>query len=492
MKIINNYIVILFVSVTMCLTACQDKYLELTPPSELTEADFYKTAKDMNGAVLGIYSRYQSILPRKWTLTEMPSDNLYMTGYHTIGGLDEVNNLAFTADNPLFNEFWVNLYNGIFRANAVLTYIDNPTDYSANQKEQLMGEAKFMRALCYFDLVRMFGDVPNVSTLLSFEESRTIPRAPKEEVYAAIIDDLTAAIDLLPGREDMQTGRASKSAAIALLAKVYVYQEDWANAKVYLDQMPAFNYQLLDDYASLWSLENEDNNEIIFAIKYTDGTNGHVLSTDYLPYFGVTDIAPRGGEIAFPTWSLINSFEEGDSRKAATITEFWKSPVSPPSEPEIWYPYVSKYAVKHTPGSSGLDLPVLRYAEIILLRAEVLYRLNQPDVALDELNKIRARAFRDAAHNYSLADISDPEDFLNVLLHERRVELALENERWFDLVRTGRYMTELTHVDRSYNYELKTSQVVDLKPAIFHKVFPIPQTQIQQANPGVLSQNDGY
>src|SRR5690606_21801755 len=112
-------------------------------------------------------------------------------------------------------------------------------------------------------------------------------------VYAAIIDDLTAAIDLLPGREDMQTGRASKSAAIALLAKVYVYQEDWANAKVYLDQMPAFNYQLLDDYASLWSLENEDNNEIIFAIKYTDGTNGHVLSTDYLPYFGVTDIAPR-------------------------------------------------------------------------------------------------------------------------------------------------------------------------------------------------------
>jgi len=136
---------------------------------------------------------------------------------------------------------------------------------------------------------------------------------------------------------------------------------------------------------------------------------------------------------------------------------------------------------------------VLRYGDVVLLKAEVLYRLNQPGLALIELNKIRERAFGNSSHNYTLADIAAPEDFLDKLLLERRLEFAGESERWFDLVRTGRFLTDLNAVERSYNYETKTSNdVVDKKPKAYQNHFPIPQIQIQQANAGVLTQNEGY
>src|SRR5690606_1940016 len=155
-----------------------------------TEADFYKTSADMDAAVIGIYSRYQARKPKDWTLTEMPTDNIHRTGYFNIGGLDEINTLSFSPENPLFSSFWVNTYNAIFRANAVLTHIETPTDHAAGKKEQVAGEAKFLRALFYFDLVRMFGGVPNVTSILTVEESRQTGRASEEEIYTLIISDL--------------------------------------------------------------------------------------------------------------------------------------------------------------------------------------------------------------------------------------------------------------------------------------------------------------
>src|SRR5690606_34518566 len=206
----------------------------------------------------------------------------------------ELTNLAFSPENPLFSSFWQNSYNGIFRANAVLAYLDNPTDYTAGKKDQLEGEAKFMRALYYFDLVRMFGGVPPVTALLSIDEAKNTARASQEEIYGLIIQDLNDALAKLPEPSQQATGRAHKAAASALLAKVYVSLEDWTNAKTSLDAVEAYGYQLDDDFAQLWSLSNEDNEETIFAIKYTENTNGHVLSTDFLPYFGVTGISTRG------------------------------------------------------------------------------------------------------------------------------------------------------------------------------------------------------
>src|SRR5690606_13429314 len=258
-KPIYSFFIVLVSS--FVFSACNDLILGLTPQSVLTEADFYKTAQDMDGAVLGIYSSYQARKPRDWAVLEMPTDNIHRTGYFNIGGLDELNNLAFSPENPLFASFWENSYNGIFRANAVLAYLDNPTDYTAGKKDQLEGEAKFMRAFYYFDLVRMFGGVPQVTTLLSIDESKNTPRASQEEIYGLIIQDLNDALAKLPEPSQQATGSAHKAAASALLAKVYVYLEEWTNAKTSLDAVETYGYQLVDDFAQLWSLSNEDNEE---------------------------------------------------------------------------------------------------------------------------------------------------------------------------------------------------------------------------------------
>ncbi|MGK6352064.1 RagB/SusD family nutrient uptake outer membrane protein [Parapedobacter sp. DT-150] len=476
----------------LCFFSGCNHILELTPDSELTEVNFFKTASDMDGAVLGIYNNYQRRFPRDWTISEMLSDNTYRTGYFNIGGIDELNNLSITSENPLFASFWQTCYEGIFRANSVLFYIDNPADYAESQKEQLTGEALFMRALLYFDLVKLFGGVPLVTSKLSVEETYDIPRAAESEVYAQIVQDLEQAMAYLPAKADMPAGRTSKEAAVSLLAKVHVYLKDWAGAKNYLDMAAGFGFSLEADFGSLWSLGTENNSEIIFAMKYLDGENGHALSTDFLPYFGVSGISARGNENIFPTWSLYKRYTDDDARKDETITPYWKSPNSPPADPPVWYPFVSKFAVQHTPNASGLDLPVLRYADLVLLRAEVLYNLGQPELALTEINRVRQRAFGNDSHDYTMADIATEEAFMDKLLLERRLEFAFENERWFDLVRTGRYLTELTTVERYYNPSDGSVQVVTLHPEEHHRYMPIPRSQIDLVGSEVLQQNEGY
>ncbi|GGH03258.1 membrane protein [Parapedobacter pyrenivorans] len=478
-------------AILLAFGACNN-ILELTPDSELTEANFFKTAADMDGAVLGIYSNYQSRFPRDWTISEMLSDNTYRTGYFNIGGIDELNNLSITSENPLFASFWQSAYQGIFRANSVIFYIDNPTDYAENQQAQLTGEALFMRSLLYFNLVRVFGGVPLVTSKLTVEETYGVPRSSEPQVYQQITEDLKQAIDLLPMKAAIAGGRASKEAAVSLLAKVYVYLKEWDEAKTYLDMVEGFNFQLEPEFKSLWSISSENNEEVIFAMKYLDGENGQPLSTDFLPYFGVTGISSRGNENIFPTWSLYKLYDDGDSRKDETITPYWKSPNSPPADPAVWYPFVSKFAVQHTPNSSGLDLPVLRYADMVLLKAEVLYYLSQPDLALVELNRVRERAFGNEGHHYTSADIASEAAFLDKLLLERRLEFAFENERWFDLVRTGRYMTELKSVERYYNPSDGSVQTVQLNPQEHHRYMPIPRSQIDLVGPDVLQQNEGY
>lgn len=464
--------------------------VNLDPISTLTEANFYKTADDMDRAVLGIYSRYQARLPRDWSVFEMPTDHLYMSAYRFIGGLEAVNTLDFQSQNDIFKNFWQVTYNGIFRANIVLEKIGNPTSYAAGQKEKLEGEARFMRALFYFDLVRSFGGVPKVDATLSVEESKAVPRSTEQEIYDLIISDLKQAIDLLPEQSGTVHGRAGKGAATALLGKVYIYTKDWQNAYNYLNQVSGFGYDLIEDYAGLWKEANEDNKEAIFAVKYISGTNGHRLSLDFLPYFGVEGVTnSTGGEVALVAWSLHKQFLEADSRKNATITEYWRSPGT--SDPLEWKPYISKFIATNA-SNSGLDIPVIRYADIVLLKSEALYRLDRKEEALAELNKVRARAFKGNSHNYTLADIADPEKYLDKLLLERQLELAFENQRWFDLVRTDRFTGVLSKEEWGYNPVTQTAQEVSLNPKSFIRYFPIPQHEIDQSNPGVIKQNDGY
>jgi starch-binding outer membrane protein, SusD/RagB family len=486
----NKFWINAILLVTLSLGGCHKELLEPTPESVLTTTNFFGSAKDIDQAVIGIYSRLQSRKPTDFLLLEIPTDNLYASANTSVSGANALDVLAFAPDNDLVANFWVANYNIIFRANSVLVNIDKPIDYKTGQKEQFIGEAKFMRALSYFELVRLYGKVPKVTTLLSEKEARTTPQASEQEIYDLIKEDLKDAVDKLPLQAAIARGRASKGAAVALLAKVYVYQKDWANAKTYLEQLlgAPYNYSLLPNFRNV--LFVEDNAETILALKYVAGSNAHTLSTAFIPNGGAPGITDRGSEVALPSWSLHKKYLAGDTRKAATIAELWRAP-NRPTDAMVWYPYINKYAVQHVPSSSGLDLPVIRFADVVLLYAEVLYGLNRPEDALVQINRIRERAFGNNLNNYTLANISTPDAFIDVLLHERQLEFAYENERWFDLVRTGRY-TSLTSEERPYNPNTNTALVVPLNNDAKLKYFPIPQTQIDQTAPGTLVQNAGY
>lgn len=486
----NKYFTVVLLLLALSVSACHDSIVDLQPESELTDANFFETRNQIENAVLGVYGHYQDKLPEDYYLMELPSDHLHISEYRLIEGLQPISTLNFDPGNARFTAFWQNAYNGIYRANSVLDNIDVPEDYLGNEQEQFKGEAKFMRALYYFDLVRAFGGVPEITSRTSVSEASSIPRASEEEIYDLIISDLQDAIDTLPAPSETSVGRANVAAASALLGKVYVYQEQWGDALPPLNRVDDFSYALENDFATLFTVDgSNDNGEFIFQMPYVESDDGHTLSTHFVPYTGAVGIVGSGDEVALPSWSLHKKFEDEDARKEVTINEQWQNPGS---EGEEWYPFVGKYAVPHQFRSSGLDLPVIRYAEVVLLRAEALHQSGSEAEALDELNRLRERAFGDPSHNYSSADEGGT-SLMDKIMLERQLELAYENERWFDLVRTGRYEAVMGGVhERDYNPstgEAATS-TYDAAP---HKVrFPISQHEIDQADPGVLEQNDGY
>lgn len=473
--------------------ACHDELLHPVPESVLTTVNAFSTSSDMDLAVLGIYSAYQGRVQTDYELMEMPSDNMYAFYFATAPGIEEITVLDVNPENAKINSFWKTTYNGIFRANSVLLNVEKPTDYAAGKKEQHIGEAKFMRALMYFDLVRIFGGVPAVTTVVTNEEARQVPRASEEEIYQLIISDLQEAVAMLPGPDAMAHGRASKAAASALLGKVYVYRQNWAEAKTHLESvLNDYSYSLVPNYGDLFEVATEENSEVIFAMPYVAGTDGQNLTYALAPIYGIKDVITNGSRVSRPTWDLHTSFEPGDSRFAVTISEE-QLPFNATSPDEAyWYPYFNKWVVPSEPNTSGLDIPILRLADIILLYAEVLYNLGDHEGALNQINKVRQRAFADTSHNYDMADIPTDDAFLDILLLERRLELAVENNRWFDLVRTGRFTTELAQYEGEYNPGSGQAVMINVDVEPHMKYFPIPWEQIQLAAEGVLQQNTGY
>lgn len=471
---------------------CHDSLLNMQPESILTNDQFYQTSSDMNRAVIGVYSALQARRMTDYIVMEIPSDNIYAAANSPVLGSPDIDGLTVSPDNPQLDNFWLACYKGIFRANEVLKYIDKPVDYTGTAKDQYIGEAKFLRAQFYFDLVRTFGGVPVVTTALTMEEARGVGRGTAAQVYELIVADLKDAIAKLPMPSAMQKGRTSKGAATALLGKVYIYLKDYPNAKDMLDKAVSdFGYDLVPEFATLWnSTTAEDNSEIVFTMKYVESLNSQNYSSAFIPNGGVAGLVDRGTEKILPSWSLNKLYVAGDKRKANTITDMLVSPTAPGSP--SFYPYGVKFAAKHLLDNSGQDIPMMRFADVLLLHAEALYNANDKAGALLALNRVRQRAFGDASHNYTAADIAAPEDFLNKLLLERQLELAFEGDRWFDLARTGKFMTVMTKEERLYVPANNAAQTVTLAPKDYMKVFPIPQPQLDQYAPGVMEQNEGY
>lgn len=481
---------VIFISLIF-LISCEDEYLNLSPVSELNTENFFVSAGDFNNALIAAYDVLQEKNKIDWIMNEIRSDNGTEAKDQDERDLD---NFSVSTTNVVISNFWKICYKGIFRSNIVLEKIENADILSAD-KNVIIGQTKFIRAYFYFDLVRYFGEVPLVSKVIKLSESYATNRNAVDDVYKLIESDLKDAAMVLPSLyTGTDIGKVTKGAANAMLAKVYLTQKKYAEAKAVLESVTGdtqAGYKLLPSFSDVFSVSNQNNKEIIFAIQYSNGTgDGNGFMNEFGPGTIGSDVSPGvGSEHNFPTADMIKAFEPGDTRKAVTLREYI---VSPNKKDTVNNPYNRKFLADQVMNDSGLDWPVLRYSDVILMYAEVLNELNDLSGAITQINKIRERAFGNTLNNYTVTSIPNQEAFRIKVLNERRVELAFENHRWFDLLRTGKAVEFLQVENRLADWKTRKMLItLDLKMQPFESLYPIPQDEIELSN-GNLTQNTGY
>lgn len=440
------------------LTGCKDDFLEIVPETSLSSATFFTKPADFQQAINAAYVPLRSIVnDRAWLLSEMHSDNTYYARNPNFGATEQQEDLAdfaipaangVTSNVHVLNQYRLD-YQIIARTNQILASIDEVEFSDQELKNNIIGQALFLRAYAYFELVRYFGSVPLHLTPVANRQEAALPLASTEELYAQIIEDASTAITLLPPKSVQEEGRATSGAARTLLANVYMVQEKWAEAEALLREVVnSGEYALVPEYADAFSNStgNKNNIESVFEVQFLEGSaglNGNFLypfmprpmtAAELVTITGTSNPQPLSEEgLNTPTPDIIAAYEEGDEREEASIGYItlsgglWKDGV---------YPYIKKYARTHAlHGNHGMNWPIYRYSEVLLFLAEALAEQGKEGEAEEYLNMVRNRAGLD---DYSGGDL------LEAIYHERRVELAFENKRWFDLVRTGRAIDVIT------------------------------------------------
>ena len=487
----------------LTLFSCSEDFLDKTDPTRLVANNFYETETQVEQAINGVYSQLQGIVSSQWQYNEFTTDNT--TLHFNVGDRGQgpaLEALEFWQVNPSTGNI-NNLYNSYYQAmvniNTTLAKLENATfDEAAIQ--QYEGQLKFIRAYYYFNLVQYFGEVIIITEPLeAISEAWTYARQPVEEVYALVESDLTTAIGSLPVSYDAaQVGRATKGAALALLGKVYLTRKQYPEAISTLEQVLPLGYALLPSYADVFDPQQKNHVESIFDVQFQgDNDLGEASSFFYT-------FAPResegavinfpgenGGGWNVPTLDIMAAYEDGDVRKEVSLQEGYTN-----LEGEwVPVPFINKYNHPHTiRGRTNDNWPILRYADVLLMLAEAINEQSGPTVAAyDYLNQVRTRA--------GLAALSglDQASFREAVLKERRLELAFENHRWFDLKRT-KTPEELAAFLNAYGAEERSNPTTDrggipFSPADFvfepyEVLFPIPADQILINEE--LTQNPGY
>ncbi len=484
-KISSKVLVGVLLLGTVALSSCEDD-LNVEPRDTQDIDDILNDPNSATQLVNGVYSKLldYNINSFSWIgITSITSDDADKGSSMGDSGTDKhkLDNLTFDASDISFNDVWRGRYDGIYRANSAIFYLEQ-LQIDAGLKERLTAECKFLRALWYFDLVRCFGDVPLVVQKIDPNDVETINntvfvRRTKQDVYAKIEEDLLDIIDILPLKSaysPSELGRASRGAAEALLAKVYLYQEKWPQAyDMAGNVITSGQYGLLDDYAEVWRETGENGRESIFEVQAV-ATLG---IRDYTNVQGPRGTPDLGWGFNTPSQSLANSYLPGDVRKNATIlfsgTVLWDGfPASTGwTNPRYNYKaYQSSIAESWLDkGMTGKNLRILKYSDILLIRAEAGFHIGQTGEAKDRLDELRVRT--------GLGPVTEPIT-LDIILRERRWEMAMEHDRWFDLVRTGRAAAAMAADGKTFITGT-------------HEVFPIPEQQ-RIASGGRLSQNFGY
>ena len=487
MKLKYNLIAIALLGFSF--SSCSD-FLEQNPQTDLSENDFYKTADDILSAVNGAYSSLQEgdIYGNWYVFGEIPSDNTRNQLSGSVTTQNEFDQFYIDTQNSMIANFWKAAYKVINRTNTILGRIDG-IEINTELANRYKLECKFIRALMYFNLVRVYGDVPLVLKEISISESYDILREPKENVYNQIIADLKEAQDLPVSYSTAEDGRATQGAAKALLANVYMTLHKYAEAETILAEIiNSGRYSLLentpgslniDGYKNVFSPVNHNSKEGIFEIQFLKGGygEGSNYANNFAPENSGTNVVAVGGTGGnnIPEMDIYNAYEEGDLRRDFSMSLGYYD--NRKNNEWVESRYVCKFMdVPYQNNDASNNYPVIRYADVILMYAEALNQNGKTAEACKYLNMTRRRGFGYQTTETSPVDLqtTDKAQFALMVEQERRVELAFENHRWFDLIRTGRAV----EVMRSKGFSLNETNLS----------CPIPQKQID-VNPK-LTQND--
>ncbi|MEJ7769965.1 MAG: RagB/SusD family nutrient uptake outer membrane protein [Chitinophagaceae bacterium] len=478
----------LFAAVSaLFILACNKKELDLFPLTSLTQANSYNTETQLTQAANDVYRQMRIIYNAQGIADlfgELRSDNTYIK-IAAAGGAtsNDIINFTVRTDNPLVATAWANCYNAIFICNNAIEQLEKTTVVfqQPEVKERLKAEAVFVRSLVYFNMVRAWGDVPLVLKVITPGQSYDYIRESKEVVYKQIIGDLNAVKNILPGRyTGTNIGRITKYGATAVLAKIHLTLGDKANAEKELREIVNSGLFSLDangngavntdDYLTNFQANTKNSKESVLEVQYLAGVNASNSNHQefYAPWHFAFHLPGStenllGQGFNTPTDDISNEFESNDPRKAAsdnpgfinlTTSQFVDYPWTPKFNDPVWR-------------NPGQNFEIIRYADILLMLAEVTN-----DAGF--LNMVRARV--------GLAGFGQPgfparfNTLALAIEHERRVELAFEMHRFFDLVRTGRAI----EVMQAKGYKINQNNIP----------FPIPLNTID-VNPRI-TQNPGY
>ncbi|RYF45269.1 MAG: RagB/SusD family nutrient uptake outer membrane protein [Chitinophagaceae bacterium] len=467
---------------------CAKSFLDVDPQGQQASEQFWVDQED---AVLGRNAMIANL--RGWTNTAFapiaiesmgsdeaekgsdPGDAAFHTNY---------DNFTHTATEGQTLDFWKGQYQNINFANQLMDNIPAIT-MDEGLKARYIAEAKFVRAYSYFRLVRAFGDVPLRLNVPANSEEYNLPRAPKSEVYAQIEQDLTEAASVLPQTYPVTAvGSITKGAAVALHAKVAMYQAKWADVLSLTNEVMTMGYDLFPDYEKQFRTENENNIESIFEIQntYLPG-NCDASNSQYSQVQGVKGVRGGGWGFNVPTAELANAYETDDPRRDATIIFRGETTpqgdvidatgVNPRFNQKSYVPF-SRY-VECSEGSEQ-NVRVIRFAEVLLMNAEAANETGNQALAKTSLNRVRARARGGNAAILPDVTTNEQAELRDAIWHERQIELAMEFDRFFDVIRQGR-------------------AVAIFGPKGFqagkNELMPVPQTEID-ISAGVLTQNPGY
>jgi hypothetical protein len=513
MKRYHYYIILIC---CMASTAC-NKVIDLYPQSNLNTGTYYSNLEEVRAALTGCYNGMQTPVKSEWQFTEQRSDNTKQgvpgSTASTNRDLSDLDMFVPSTSHAAIYAYWLATYNNIHNCNLVLqklgvtydaatgtvNFANVTTPVTDVDRKKLAAEALFIRAYHYFNLVRLFGGVFLVTDPISPAEAKTMNRSTEADIYKLIEADLKASATnginaKFAAMATGDIGKATSWAAKGLLGKVYLTQNKKQEASpVLMDVYTNSGYSLQGTYANVFSITNEMNSEILFAVRFKAGGIG--LGSDFANQFaplgsGAAVVNGDGKGLNYPAAELDTAYISTDARRAVSLGVYGTGTAA-----KLYVKkFVSAVAVVN---DAENDFPVLRFADIILMIAEAQGFSN--GTSLGFINQVRMRSLP-AASAATLAA------FEQLLSNERRLEFAFENQRWFDLLRFNATLTTINAVQRmkdhfanEYNahYKLYTAPALPLAElqgnvTTNKLLLPIPQREIDNNTQLKINQNPGY